>query len=59
MEDIIYIGIAISFFILTWGLMKICEVLGENKTGEKSLAGSISFRELSQLASSHICLSHY
>jgi hypothetical protein len=36
MDDIIYIGITILFFILTWGLMKMCEVLGENKTGEKS-----------------------
>lgn len=35
MDDIIYIGIAILFFILTWGLMKMCEFLGENKTGEK------------------------
>ena len=36
MDDIIYIGIAILFFILTWGLTKMCEILGENKTGEKS-----------------------
>ena len=35
MDDIIYIGTAILFFILTWGLMKMCEALGENKTGEK------------------------
>ena len=33
--DIIYIGIVIAFFVLTWGLMKACEVLGEQKPGDK------------------------
>jgi hypothetical protein len=33
MDDLIYIGIAIVFFILTWGLMKMCEVLGDEKSG--------------------------
>jgi hypothetical protein len=27
MNDIIYIGIAAVFFVLTWGLLKMCEVL--------------------------------
>ena len=27
MDDIINIGVAVVFFILTWGLMKMCEVL--------------------------------
>ena len=27
MDDIIYIGIAVVFFILTLGLLKMCEVL--------------------------------
>ena len=27
MDDIIYIGVAVVFFILTWGLLKLCEVL--------------------------------
>jgi hypothetical protein len=25
MDDIIYIGVAVIFFILTWGLLKMCE----------------------------------
>jgi hypothetical protein len=33
--DIIYIGIVIALFLLTWGLMKVCDVLGEQKTGDR------------------------
>jgi hypothetical protein len=33
--DIIYIGIVLVFFLLTWGLMKVCDVLGEHKTGNR------------------------
>jgi hypothetical protein len=33
--DIIYIGIVVVFFVLTWGLMKMCENLGEHKSGEQ------------------------
>jgi hypothetical protein len=33
--DIIYIGIVIAFFVLTWGLMKACDILGEQKSGER------------------------
>jgi hypothetical protein len=32
MDDIIYIGVAVVFFVLTWGLIKICKVLGEEKS---------------------------
>ncbi|MGA2623908.1 MAG: potassium ABC transporter ATPase [Bacteroidota bacterium] len=34
--DILYLGIVVLFFVLTWGLMKMCESLGEHKSGEKS-----------------------
>jgi hypothetical protein len=34
--DIIYIAIIIAFFLLTWGLMRLCEVVGQNTSGEKS-----------------------
>ena len=27
MDDIIYFGVTVVFFILTWGLLKMCEVL--------------------------------
>jgi hypothetical protein len=33
MDDILYLGIAVVLFILTWGLLKMCEVLGEEKSG--------------------------
>ncbi len=33
MDDIIYLGIAIVFSVLTWGLMKMCDVLSEEKKG--------------------------
>jgi hypothetical protein len=36
MDDLIYIGIVAAFFMLTVGLMKLCETLGEIKSGEKS-----------------------
>ena len=36
MDDLIYIGIVAAFFLLTVGLIKLCEILGEFKTGEKS-----------------------
>ena len=35
MVDMLYIGITIVFFALTWGLMKMCEGLGEHKSGEQ------------------------
>ena len=36
MDDVLYIGIAFIFFLATWGLLKMCDVLAENKQGEKS-----------------------
>jgi hypothetical protein len=33
MDDIIYIGVAVAFFVITWGLLKMCEVLSEEKSG--------------------------
>ncbi len=36
MNDIIYLGIAVLFFRSTWGLMKLCEILDEHKSGERS-----------------------
>lgn len=34
--DLIYLSITILFFVATWGLMKLCETLGEHKSGEQS-----------------------
>jgi len=34
--DIIYIGIVALFFLLTWGLMRLCEALQQDKSGENS-----------------------
>ena len=31
--DILYIGIALVFFIATWGLLKLCEHLGNTNQG--------------------------
>jgi hypothetical protein len=33
--DLIYLGTTVLFFVATWGLMKLCDVLGENKSEEK------------------------
>lgn len=29
--DLLYVGIVIVFFLLTWGLLKLCESLGGAK----------------------------
>lgn len=34
--DLIYLGITVLFFVATWGLMKLCEILHEHKSGEQS-----------------------
>ncbi len=34
--DIIYIGISLVFFGLTWLLARLCEKLGNRPAGEKS-----------------------
>ena len=36
MMDLMYIGIAVAFFLVTWGLTKICENLKEREPGGKS-----------------------
>ncbi len=33
--DILYLGIVVVFFVLTWGLMKMCESLSEHKSGDQ------------------------
>jgi len=33
--DLLYIGVATLFFILTWGLAKLCDVLAKHDSGEK------------------------
>jgi len=33
--DILYIGIAVAFFLLTWGLLRLCDILGGQK-GERT-----------------------
>jgi hypothetical protein len=34
--DLIYLGAVVAFFVLTWGLMKMCEVLQRDNSGGKS-----------------------
>jgi hypothetical protein len=34
--DIVYLGTVVVFFALTWGLMKLCEVLQDDKSGGHS-----------------------
>ncbi len=34
--DALYLGFAVFFFVLTWGLMKLCDALMEKQRGEKS-----------------------
>ncbi len=34
--DIIYLGIVALFFLATWGLMRLCEILDQHKSGERS-----------------------
>ncbi len=43
MDDIIYIGVTVVFFILTWGLLKICEVLQPeaDKNVEEKSGGTV------------------
>jgi hypothetical protein len=33
--DIIYLGIAAAFCVMTWTLLKLCERLAERKEGER------------------------
>jgi hypothetical protein len=34
--DLIYLGIAGAFFVATWGLLKLCERLADQKQGGQS-----------------------
>jgi hypothetical protein len=34
--DFVYLGAVIAFFALTWGLMKMCEVLQRDNSGGNS-----------------------
>jgi hypothetical protein len=34
--DLIYLGAVVAFFALTWGLMKMCEVLQRDNPGGNS-----------------------
>ncbi len=36
MMDLIYIGVVALFFLLTWGLMRLCHRLAEPKPEERS-----------------------
>lgn len=33
--DFVYIGTVVGFFLVSWGLLKVCELLSEHKSGEK------------------------
>jgi hypothetical protein len=43
MDDIIYIGVTVVFFVLTWGLLKMCEVLQPeaDKNVEEKSGGTV------------------
>jgi hypothetical protein len=34
MMDLIMPGIAVTFFVSTWGLLKLCEILGRESKGD-------------------------
>jgi len=36
MLDILYVGMTAVFFALTWALVKMCESLGKQGSGERS-----------------------
>jgi hypothetical protein len=36
MTDILYLAITVLFFLSSWGLMKLCDVLDDNTTGGQS-----------------------
>jgi hypothetical protein len=33
--DLFYLAVAVVFFLVTWGLMKVCDILGNFDSGEK------------------------
>ena len=34
--DILSIGIVVVFFVLTWGLLKVCDLLDQSKSGDET-----------------------
>jgi hypothetical protein len=34
--DLLYIGIGVAFFLITWGLVWLCDSLGRYDSGERS-----------------------
>jgi hypothetical protein len=34
--DALYLGTVVVFFALTWGIMKMCEILQRDKSGDRS-----------------------
>jgi len=34
--DLLYIGIGLAFFLLSWGLMRLCDTLETDDSGEQS-----------------------
>jgi hypothetical protein len=35
MKDIFYLGVAVVFSMLTWGLLKVCDLLDNQSPGDK------------------------
>jgi len=33
--DLLFIGIGVAFFVMTWGMVRLCETLGTDDTGER------------------------
>ena len=34
--DLLYLGITLLFFVATWGLMRLCEILDDHRSEGKS-----------------------
>lgn len=34
--DLLYLGVGVAFFLLTWGLVRLCAALGGEGSGERS-----------------------
>ena len=34
--DLIYLGVIVIFFISSWGILKLCDVLQEQKSGDRT-----------------------
>jgi hypothetical protein len=33
--DLLYLGVGVAFFLLTWGLVRLCATLGIDRSGER------------------------